>query len=173
VHFEDEFVVEKTPDEVFRLLADAERIPEWMVEFERVEQVSDTEPGVGTEYCCHPVKPPRGNWTFEWAEYQPGKRLAYTGDTNGPVQRTGSYDISPNGGDDTTVRMVIEPRFGWPMKLVSPLFALLLRKHARRDATALRRWLSSAAVALGVVYTNTAEMLDGFSQWAVGLSSAL
>src|SRR5262245_20159358 len=143
-----------------------------MVEFERVEQISKGEPGVGAEFRCQPVKPPRGTWTFEWAEYEPGRRLAYTGDTNGPVQRTGSYDILPNGGEDTTVRMVIEPRLGWPAKLFSPLFAVLLRKHASRDARALRRWLGSASVALGVIYANVSELLDGLSQWAVNLAGA-
>ncbi len=175
MRFEDEFTVDKTPDEVFCLLADAERIPEWMVEFERVEQISngESEPGVGTEYRCRPstLHAETGRSSGPSTSRASGWRTRET--RTAPSSGQGATTSYPSGGDDTTVRMVIEPRFGWPMKLVSPLLGLLLRKHARRDATALRRWLSSAAVALGVMYTNAVEMLDGFSQWAVGLSGAL
>jgi uncharacterized protein YndB with AHSA1/START domain len=166
VRFEDEFTVDRPADEVFEQLADAERMPEWTEEFERVEKITNGAVGVGTSYLCQPVRPQRGEWTFEWAEYEPGRRLRFEGDTSGPVQRTGSYTLSANGSGQTTVRVVIEPRLGWVMKLFSPLVWTLLRKHAARDVRALKRWLGSASVVVSVALGDLADSLGGLSQCA-------
>ena len=73
---EAEIAVARPRPEVFSYLKDAARLPEYMTEFELVEQVSEGPPRVGTQYRYRMARG-QAKGTFEWLSAPPNQ---FTGD---------------------------------------------------------------------------------------------
>jgi uncharacterized protein YndB with AHSA1/START domain len=158
--FERVIEVERSPDEVFRLLSDAERMTEWTPEWVHVERLTEGPPGVGSAYRCKPAKGRGAGWNFQWSEFEPGRRLAWEGDANGPVQRNGRYELAANGDGRTDVAIAIEPKLRTAVKPFTPLVAILLKRHAQRDVRRLRDWLSSATTAVTALFMGLGDLVE-------------
>jgi uncharacterized membrane protein len=137
-----EATVERPPEEVFPLVADGERLPEWMEDFERVEQVSEGPPALGTEYRYKFKRSPES--TFEWSEFEPGRRVAWSG----PPLKTGPGSLQPRGGIDvepapegSRVRVTLDPLPGGVMKAVLPLMRRSMRNAAVQNLSRLKAML--------------------------------
>jgi uncharacterized protein YndB with AHSA1/START domain len=170
--FERSIEVERSPDDVFRLLSDAERMPEWTPEWVGVERLTDGPTGLGSAYRCKPAKGRGAGWEFHWSEFEPGKRLAWEGDPNGPVQRNGRYVMTANGDGQTEVQVAIEPKLRTAVKPFAPLVAILLKRHAQRDVRRLRDWLSSATTAVTAVFMGLGDLADAATRAAAPLLGA-
>jgi uncharacterized membrane protein len=137
-----EATVARPPEEVFPVVADGERLPEWMKDFERVEQLSDGAPRLGTEYRYKFKRSPES--TFEWAEFEPGRRVAW----DGPPLKTGPGSMRPRGGIDvepaaegSLVRVTLDPLPGGAMKVVLPLMRRAMRHGATENLSRLKAML--------------------------------
>lgn len=126
---ESEISVGRPREDVFRYLLRAEWLPEYVTDFETVEQVSSGEPGTGTEYSYRMGRGAEG--TFEWTKVVPSAHLAWSGPAVkvglGTMQPAGWWDLSDSGGA-TTVKLVMAPRPGGMLKLLAPFMSAAMRK---------------------------------------------
>jgi uncharacterized protein YndB with AHSA1/START domain len=137
-----EVTVERPPGEVFPVVADGERLPEWMEDFERVEQRSEGPPGLGTEYRYKMRRAPES--TFEWSEFVPGRRVAWSG----PPLKTGPGSLEPRGGIDvepadegSLVRVTLDPVPRGAIKLLMPIMRRSMRNGAVQNLSRLKALL--------------------------------
>jgi uncharacterized membrane protein len=134
---ESEITVGRPQQEVFDYIARAEYLPDYVTDFTSVEQVSEGQPGLGTQ---HGYKMRRGaEGTFQWTQFEPSSRLAW----EGPAVKAGPGSMEPSGwwelseiGGGTRVKLVMAPKPGGLFKLLSPFMAAGMRKG---NAQALER----------------------------------
>jgi uncharacterized protein YndB with AHSA1/START domain len=138
MQIEAEITVARRPQDVFDYIAHAEYLPEYVTDFASVSQVSDGEPGAGTQYSYTMA---RGSTqgTFEWTRFEPSSHLAW----DGPAVRSGLGSMEPSGwwelsgeGEGTRVKLVMAPKPGGLFKLLAPFMAAGMRKG---NADALER----------------------------------
>ena len=112
--------VDAPPAEVYALLADLERAPEWMGD--RIASVRRE----GGAYRYVTVSGLSGTW--RWAEREPPSRLRWTGSvvTYGPLAAFSlgaSFAIAPGEDGGSLVRARLELHAGRGLWLVTPLLA--------------------------------------------------
>src|SRR3954447_23278166 len=123
IHTEAETMINRPRSEVFEFLAHAEHLPEYVDDFETVAHEEQGEPARGHVYS---YRMRRGGveGTFEWKEFQPYEKLAWTGPVAksgpGPMRRAGHWELSDEGAG-TRVKLVMEPEPGGLFKLMAPL----------------------------------------------------
>ena len=129
MRIESEISVDRPREDVFRYLLRAEWLPEYVTDFETVEQVSPGEPGTGTEYSYRMGQGAEG--TFEWTKVVPSAHLAWSGPAVkvglGTMRPAGWWDLSDSGGA-TTVKLVMAPQPGGVLKLLAPFMSAAMRK---------------------------------------------
>jgi len=134
---ESEITVERPAQEVFDYIAHAEYLPEYVGDFESVQQVSDGEPQMGTQYSYKMKRGAQG--TFQWTRFESPARLAWEGPAvkagPGSMQPAGWWELS-GAGEGTRVKLVMAPTPGGLFKLLAPLMAAGMRKG---NAAALER----------------------------------
>jgi uncharacterized protein YndB with AHSA1/START domain len=126
---ESDITIGKPAQEVFDYIAHAEYLPEYVSDFTTVNQVSDGEPGIGTQYSYKMHRGAEG--TFQWTRFEPSSRL----DWAGPPAKAGPGTMEPAGwweisriGEGTRVKLVMAPKPGGLFKLLSPFMAAGMRK---------------------------------------------
>ena len=150
MHVEAETTVDRPRSEVFEYIARAERLPEYVAEFDWVRQSSPGEPAQGTE-DSYKMTRGRAEGTFRWTEFTPTSKLAW----HGPPVKGDRARWSPRAGgssrtrgagtrDDRRalatrverVKLVMRPIPGGLYKLMAPLLSMGMR---RGNAKALER----------------------------------
>jgi uncharacterized membrane protein len=139
IHIETELEIERPAGEVFEYLANGENLPRWMEEFAEVEKVSDGPVGKGTTYR---YKMKRGAAsTFEWSEFEQGRKVAWEGPPvgagMGKLEPRGSFEVEPWSGG-AHVRGTLRPQARGFLKLLSPLMARSIRMGSARDFMRLK-----------------------------------
>ena len=137
-----EVTVERPPGQVFEVVARGERLPEWMGNFERVEQASEGPPALGTEYRFKMRRTPES--TFEWSEFEPGRRVAFSG----PPLRTGPGSLEPRGAIDveladggSLVRVTLDSVLRGAIRLLMPIMRRSMRNGAFQNVSRLKTLL--------------------------------
>ena len=137
-----EVTVERPPEAVFGVVADGERLPEWMQDFERVEQISEGPPGLGTEYRYKMSRGPES--TFAWSEFEAGRRVRW----RGPPLKTGPGSLEPRGGidvepadDGSLVRVTLDPVPRGAIRLAMPIMRRSMRNGAVESLSRLKALL--------------------------------
>jgi uncharacterized protein YndB with AHSA1/START domain len=137
IHTEAEITVNRPRAEVFGYLADGERLPEFIDEFETVKHEEPGAPAQGHVYSYRMRRGAEG--TFEWSEFQPNDRLAWTG----PPAKQGPGSMRPSGWWELTdaeggthVKLVMTPQPGGLFKLMAPL---MKRSMAKGNVVALEK----------------------------------
>lgn len=129
MEIETEITVERPAQAVFDYIAHAEYLPEYVSDFETVEQISDGAPGIETLYSYKMKRGAEG--TFKWTRFEPASYLAWEGPPvkagPGSMQPAGWWEISPEG-DGTRVKLVMAPTPGGLFKLLAPFMAAGMRK---------------------------------------------
>ncbi len=146
MQIESETTVAKPPGEVFAYIAHAEYLPEYVTDFEAVQQVSEGEPAKGTQYS---YKMGRGGaGTFEWTKFDPDSHLAW----HGPPVKAGPGSMEPSGwwdlsseGQATRVKLVMAPKPGGLFKLLAPFLAAGMRKGNERALERLKQRLEQGS----------------------------
>jgi uncharacterized protein YndB with AHSA1/START domain len=146
MHIESEITIERPRAEVFDYLAHAERLPEFITDFDWVRQTSQGEPGQGSEYSYKMARGAEG--TFRWTEFAPPSRLAW----QGPPAKAGPGSMEPSGlwelsdaGAGTRVKFVMTPKPGGLFKLMAPLMSMGMRKSNSQALERLKQRLEGAA----------------------------
>src|SRR5438067_1615447 len=143
---ESETTVAKAPTEVFDYIAHAEYLPEYVNDFESVQQISEGEPSLGTQYSYRMRRGAEG--TFEWTRFEPAGHLAWNGPRvkagPGSMEPSGWWDISGEGGS-TRVKLVMAPKPGGVFKLLAPFLAAGMRKGNERALGRLKQRLEQAS----------------------------
>ena len=137
MQIESEITVNRPAAEVFDYIAHAEYLPEYVSDFESVQQASEGAPGPDTQYSYKMKRGAEG--TFRWTRFEPTSHLAWEGPAvkqgPGSMQPAGWWDLSDAGGD-TRVKLVMAPTPGGVFKVLAPLMAAGMR---RGNAAALER----------------------------------
>jgi uncharacterized protein YndB with AHSA1/START domain len=151
---EHEITVSRPIDEVFTYLADGDRLTEWMGdEFRENEKVSEGGVGKGTTYR---YVTNRGGIesTWEWAEFDPPRRLSWHGERVTPMGPLGS--VEPQGGytleqadGGTRVRGVLAPQMRGVMKLMEPMWTRSARKRWQSQLETMKRIVESGRAPAG------------------------
>ena len=141
---ESEITVERPPAEVFEYIAHAEYLPEYVTDFASVQQASDGEPGLGTQYRYTMNR--GGEGTFEWTRFEPTGRLEW----HGPAVKAGPGSMEPAGwwelSEDpagTRLKLVMAPTPGGLFKLLAPFLAAGMRKGNAQALERLKQRLES------------------------------
>ena len=125
--------------EVFDYLARGEKLPDWVEEFAEVEQTSEGPPAKGTTYRYRMRR--GGESTFEWSEFEAGRRIAWDGPAlkSGPgsMRPRGSYELEDADGG-TRIQMTQDPELAGFMKLMAPFITRSLRKGAPKSLEKLK-----------------------------------
>lgn len=129
MRIESDITIDRPREDVFRYLLRGEYLPEYMSDFEAVEQVSAGEPATGTEYSYRMARGAKG--TFAWTKIVPSAHLAWSGPAVkaglGSMQPAGWWDLSDSGGA-TRVALVMAPQPGGLLKLLAPFMSAAMRK---------------------------------------------
>jgi uncharacterized membrane protein len=129
MHVESDITVNRPASEVFGYIARAEYLPEYVSDFESVEQTSEGEPGLGTRYSYKMKRGAQG--TFEWTRFDSPSNLAWKGPPvkagPGTMQPAGWWELADEGGS-TRVKLVMAPTPGGLFKLLAPLMTAGMRK---------------------------------------------
>jgi uncharacterized protein YndB with AHSA1/START domain len=137
MEIESEITVACPAAEVFDYIAHAEYLPEYVSDFETVQQTSEGAPGPDTQYSYKMKRGAEG--TFRWTRFEPTSHLAWEGPAvkagPGSMQPAGWWDISEESGA-TRVKLVMAPTPGGLFKLMAPFMAAGMRKG---NAAALER----------------------------------
>lgn len=149
MEIESETTIGKPGSEVFAYVARAEYLPEYVTDFQSVEQVDQGEPGAGTQYRYKMGRGAEG--TFEWTTFEPDSRLAW----HGPAVKVGPGSMAPAGwwefsaaaGGGTRVKLVMAPTPGGLFKLLAPFMAAGMRKGNDRALELLKQRLEEAPAA--------------------------
>jgi uncharacterized protein YndB with AHSA1/START domain len=144
MHVEAETTIARPPAEVFDYLAHGERLPEYVTDFESVEQASAGEPALGTEYRYKMKRGAEG--TFKWTDFQSPSRLAWAGPPAkagpGSMEPSGWWELSDADGGGTHVKLVMTPKPGGLFKLMAPLMARSIRKGNPKALALLKQKLN-------------------------------
>jgi uncharacterized protein YndB with AHSA1/START domain len=148
MQIEAETTVARSASDVFEYIAHAECLPEYVFDFESVEQAGEGQPGVGTEYRYKMKRGAQG--TFKWTRFEPNSALAWEGPPvkQGPGSRqpAGWWDISESG-TGTNIKLVMAPTPGGLFKLLAPLMAAGMRKGNVAALERLKQRLESSPFA--------------------------
>jgi uncharacterized protein YndB with AHSA1/START domain len=138
IHTEAETTINRPRSEVFDFLSHAEHLPDYVDDFETVSHEEPGEPARGHVYSYR-MKRGGVEGTFEWKEFQPHDKLAWSGPRvkQGPgSMRPTGYWVLSDAGAGTRVKLVMEPEPGGLFKVVGPLFK---RTMAKGNARALEK----------------------------------
>lgn len=143
---EAEIKVNRPAQEVFEYIAHAEYLPDYVADFESVQQVSEGEPQIGTQYSYKMKRGAEG--TFEWKRFESPRRLGWEGPAvklgPGSMQPAGSWEIWEAMGA-TQIKLVMAPTPGGLFKLLAPFMAAGLRKGNERALERLKQLLEAGA----------------------------
>jgi uncharacterized protein YndB with AHSA1/START domain len=147
IHTEAETTINRPRSEVFEYLAHAERLPEYIDDFEKVVHEEQGEPAAGHVYSYR-MKRGGVEGTFEWKEFAPHDKLAWSGPPakSGPgsMRPTGYWELSDEGAG-THVKLVMEPEPGGLFKLMAPLMRPGMAKGNVRALEKLKTKLENGA----------------------------
>jgi uncharacterized protein YndB with AHSA1/START domain len=138
--------IERLPADVWAFVSNAERLPEWLDEFESVVKESDGPVGKGTEFH-YTVSPGHRSGTFELIEWQPGQRFAWDGPPlpwrGGAARPRGSFEVIASGAGRTHLVSRYQPELTGTMALLRPVLKRWLRRQRQADTGRLKQLLES------------------------------
>jgi uncharacterized protein YndB with AHSA1/START domain len=146
IRTEGDITINRPRAEVFDYLAHGERLPEYIDDFELVAHEQDGEPAQGHVYSYRMKRGAEG--TFEWSEFRPHDRLAWTGPAvkqgPGSMRPSGSWELTEHEGH-THVKLVMAPEPGGLFKLLAPLMKRSMAKGNERGLQKLKARLEGGS----------------------------
>ena len=143
-----EVEIERPRSEVWSVLSDTERLPEWFAEFEEAREESAGPSGLGS---CRALHTPAGHrsGTFEIVEWDPPRRLAWDGPplrwAGGAARPRGSHELAEAGDGRTLVVSRYHPELSGTQVLLRPYLKRWLRRERHASARALKALVEAAA----------------------------
>jgi uncharacterized protein YndB with AHSA1/START domain len=131
VRVEESIEIARPPEEVYALVADLERAPEWQASLEWVDVASGTE--------VRRFAGARREGRFEVAAAEPPRRLEIASRA-GPVRARAAFSLAETGGG-TRVDFALELEPGGAARLAGPLLRVAAAKEARDNLRRLKELL--------------------------------
>ncbi len=134
VDYEVSVEIDATPDQVWRVLTDVERWPEWTPSVTRVERLDEGPFQVGTTTRIKQPKFPPAVWRV--TELEPGQSFSWT--ARGPgVTTLAGHRIAPrSNGAEVTLSIRQTGPLAWLAGLIT---ARLTKRYVRTEANGLKR----------------------------------
>lgn len=130
----------RTPGDVFELLSDVERLPEWQTS--AVEAHTDGPLAQGSRITeKRRLLGREVDSELEVVAYEPPKRLILRS-LGGPVKFTVDHELAAQG-DGTRLTLVAEAEPGGLMRLTGPMIARTAEQQFRQDFDRLKELLES------------------------------
>jgi uncharacterized protein YndB with AHSA1/START domain len=143
-----EVEIERPPSEVWPVLSDFERVPEWFSEFEGVLKESGDPTGLGT-VVHYTLQRGHRSGTLEIVEWDPPRTVAWDGppvaSTGGAVRPRGSHELAKAGEGRTLVVSHYRPEVSGLQVLLRPYLRRWLRRERHASARALKALVEAAA----------------------------
>ena len=147
---ESDITVATPAEEVFDYIAHAEYLPEYVSDFASVQQVTEGEPALGTQYSYKMNRGAEG--TFEWTRFEPSSRLDWKGPPAkagpGTMEPAGWWELS-SGSAGTRIKLVMAPTPGGLFKLLTPFMAAGMRKGNAKALDRLKERLEQRTARSG------------------------
>jgi uncharacterized protein YndB with AHSA1/START domain len=141
--------IERPVADVWAFVSNAERLPEWLDEFEAVVKESDGPVGKGTVFR-YTVSPGHRSATVEVTDWQPERRFAWDGPPlpwlGGGTRPRGSFEVVPIGEDRTRLLTRFQPVLIGTNALMRPYLGRWLRKQREVDIRRLKQLLEAAGL---------------------------
>jgi carbon monoxide dehydrogenase subunit G len=140
IHIELTVEIARTPEEVFALLSDVERLPEWQTSaveahtegpLAQGSRITETRRLLGREVDSE----------LEVVAYEPPKRLTLRS-LGGPVRFTVDHELVAQDGG-TRLTLVAEAEPGGLMRFTGPMIARTAEQQFRQDFDRLKALLES------------------------------
>ncbi|MGW2727429.1 SRPBCC family protein [Streptomyces sp. NPDC001494] len=125
--------VEASPEALWRVIAEVERWPEFIVTMRRVERLDGKEPGPGSLVRIAQPRMPVLTWRI--TEWTPGRSFSWQS-ASGGVTTTGTHVVAPRGHGSTLTLGIDQTGFAAP--LVGLLTGRQTRRYVEVEATSLR-----------------------------------
>ena len=140
---ENNVEINRKPEEVFAYVTDASNDPEWHTDVLEADRLSDGPIGVGSRFRWVLKFMGRKEAEIEVISYEPPSS-AQLRMVKGPLHPTITYRVEPTrGGTRFTRRIDMEPE--GMMKLMAPLFPMMIRRGNAKFVENLRRVLEQRA----------------------------
>src|SRR5262245_24616060 len=145
---DEEIAVEinRSPDEVWALVSNAERLPEWLEDFEAVVKESEGPVGRGTVFR-YTLAPGHRSATLEVVDWEPGQRFAWDGpplrSRGGGARPRGFHELTATGKRGTRLVSHYQPELTGMLALTRPFIKRWLRRQRTADAKRLKELLES------------------------------
>jgi carbon monoxide dehydrogenase subunit G len=140
IRIELTFEIARTPADVFELLSDIERLPEWQAS--AVEAHADGPLGEGSRVTeKRRLLGREVDTELEVVAYEPPQRLTLRS-LGGPVDFTVEHDLAVQGAG-TQLKVVAEAEPGGLLRLTEPVLARKAEQEFRRDFDRLKELLES------------------------------
>jgi uncharacterized protein YndB with AHSA1/START domain len=143
-----EVEIERPRPAVWSFVSDAERLPEWLGEFEAAHEESDGPTGVGT-VVRYTLKSGHRSGTFEIVEWDPPRRMAWDGRplrwAGGAARPRGSHTLAETGEGRTSLVSRYQPELTGTQVLLGPYLKRWLRRQRLADMQTLKASLEADA----------------------------
>jgi carbon monoxide dehydrogenase subunit G len=134
--------IARSKEEVFALLAQLERMPEWVPDLVSVTQLGDGPVGVGTQYAeVVKMGDKTGEGHVSVTAFEPHRVLAYKG-RGGPVSFTCHFECHAEG-DGCRLEHEYTFAMGGMMKMMAPFLGGWMKKNSTAAMDNLKRLLES------------------------------
>jgi uncharacterized protein YndB with AHSA1/START domain len=147
VQAQAEITIARPRDEVFAYVAHAERLPDYIADFTRVEQLTGGDPELGTEYR-YKMERASAEGTLAWTEWTDGTRLAWSGPPvqagPGSLQPSGSWDFTDDGSGGTHVTLGMAGEAGGMLKMFSSKLEGAMQRRTDRAVIRLKELLEAS-----------------------------
>jgi uncharacterized protein YndB with AHSA1/START domain len=144
MRFEHEITIDRSPEAVFAVLTDTERLAEWQPTTVEVRRGATGPLARGERFGeVHKAMGRRLESTFEVAEYEPGRLFALHA-VDGPMLLDGRWELDPQDGGATLLRFVGEGPVKGPLRLVEGPLTRSMDKRFRGYHETLKRLVESA-----------------------------
>lgn len=127
--------IDGAPSDVWAVLADVERWPDWCPTMTSVQRLDDGPFGVGSAAEIRQPKLPRAIWRV--TEFEPGRRFQWTTTSLG-VTTSGDHRIDPLPGGRARITLTIEVT-GALAALLTVVVWPMTRRYVTLEASSLKR----------------------------------
>jgi uncharacterized protein YndB with AHSA1/START domain len=142
--------IQRPAHDVWAVVSDATRFPEWLEEFEEVVQESDGPVGKGAVFH-YTLSPGPGDRSavIEWVAWDPPHRLAWDGpplmSRLGGARPRGTFEVVELAPDRCRFISHYQPELSGALSLLRPILVRWLKKHRTSDTRRLKTLLEDHA----------------------------
>jgi uncharacterized protein YndB with AHSA1/START domain len=141
-----EVEIERPPSAVWELVAEVERLPEWIVEFKAARCESEEPIGVGT-VVRYTLQSGNRSGTYEIVEWDPPRRMAWDGPplrwAGGGARPRGVHALAEAGPGRTLLVSRYRPELTGTHVLLKPYLGRWLRRERFASAQNLKALLEA------------------------------